>query len=93
MTPSFFRLGLEQIVLKECKAHGVDFREGNFRGSNFTSTDFSGSMFNKTNLIGANFTNAINYNINIYLNDIKKAKFSRYEAVRLLDSIGIELVD
>lgn len=90
---SFFGLSLEQIVLEKCKAHNVDFREGNFREANFIYTDLSKSMFNKTNLIGANFINAINYNIDIYLNEIKKAKFSRHEAVRLLDSIGIELVD
>ena len=90
---SFFGLSLEQIILEKCKAHNVDFREGNFSEGNFTYTDLSNSMFNKTNLIGANFTNAINYNIDIYLNEIKKAKFSRYEAVRLLYSIGIELVD
>lgn len=90
---SFLGLNLAEIVIEECKAHDVDFREGNFREADFTYTDFSNSLFNKTNLTGANFTEATNYNINVYLNDIEGAKFSRYEAVNLLESLGVELVD
>ncbi len=90
---SFFGLSLEEIVLDECKAHDVDFREGNFSEANFTFTDFTSSMFGGTNLSGANFTEATNYNIDIYYNVIKRAKFSRQEAVRLLNGLDIELVD
>lgn len=89
----FFGLSLEELVIEQCKAHDVDFREGNFTDSNFTYTDFTNSLFNKTNLTGVNFTEAFNYNIDIYFNDIKRAQFSRHEAVRLLDSLNIELVD
>jgi len=90
---SFFGLSLEEMVLEECKAHDVDFREGDFCESNFTYTDFLNSLFNNTNLAGADFTEAVNYNIDIYFNEIKRAKFSRYEAVRLLNNLDIELVD
>ena len=90
---SFFGLKLEEISIEECKAHDVDFREGNFSDANFTYTDFTNSLFNRTNLIGADFTEATNYNIDIYLNEIKRAKFSRLEAIRLLDSLEIELLD
>ncbi|MFC1589386.1 pentapeptide repeat-containing protein [Pseudomonadota bacterium] len=89
----FFGLSLEELVIEQCKAHDVDFREGNFTDSNFTYTDFSNSMFNKTNLTGVNFTEAFNYNIDIHFNEIKRAQFSRHEAIRLLDSLDIELVD
>ena len=81
------------MVIEECKAHDVDFREGDFGESNFTYTDFSNSLFNNTNLTGTDFTEAVNYNIDIYFNEIKRARFSRYEAVRLLNNLGIELVD
>ena len=37
---SFFGLSLRELVLEECKAHSVDFREGDFGNSNFTYTDF-----------------------------------------------------
>lgn len=90
---TFLGLSLEEIIIEECKAHDVDFREGNFSEANFTHTDFTNSLFNKTNISGANFIEAINYNIDVYLNDIKRAKFSRHEATNLLDSLEIELVD
>jgi len=90
---SFFGLSLEEISMEECKAHDVDFREGNFSEANFSYTDFANGLFNKTNLTGANFIEAINYNIDIYFNEISRAKFSRIEAVRLLDSLGVELVE
>ena len=80
-------------MVEECKAHNVDFREGNFSNSNFTYTDLSGSFFSNTTLSGTDFSEAINYDIDIYRNIIEKAKFSRFEAVRLLDSLDIELVD
>ncbi|WP_339673544.1 pentapeptide repeat-containing protein [Dasania marina] len=90
---SFYGLAMKDLVLEECKAHDVDFREGDFSCSNFTYTDLSGSLFSNSNLSGADFSEASNYDINIYQNAIKQAKFSRFEAVRLLDSLEIELVD
>lgn len=90
---SFFGLSIPGVVIEGCKAHDVDFREGDFSKANFTDTDFSSSLFNKTNLTGADFTASTHYNIDVYLNEIKQAKFSRFEAVNLLSSLGIELVD
>lgn len=79
--------------MEECKAHDVDFRECNLTAASFTYTDFAHSLFRKTNLARANFTEAVNYDIDIQINEIKGAKFSRYEAARLLEGLGIELVD
>lgn len=90
---SFYGLSLQEITLEECKAHNVDFREADFSQANFAYTDLAGSFFNRTNLSGANFLEATNYDIDIYQNQIKNAKFSRHEAVRLLESLDIELVD
>jgi len=90
---SFFGLKMEGVVMESCKSHEVDFREGNFSDAKFSHTDFSNSLFGHTNLTGADFTDAINYNIDIHFNEIKRAKFCRYEAVRLLNSLDIELVD
>lgn len=90
---SFFGLNMEALLLDECRAHDVDFRDGDFKFANFTYTDFTESLFHKTNLSGADFSEAINYDIDIYTNDIKGAKFSRFEAVRLLEGLGVELVD
>ncbi len=90
---SFYGLSLQDLVLEECKAHNVDFREGDFSNSNFIYSDLSGCLFDNTNLSGADFSEATDYDINIYRNTIKKAKFSRFEAVSLLNSLEIELVD
>jgi len=90
---SFYGLFMRDLVMEECKAHNVDFREGDFSNSNFTYTDLSGCFFGNTNLSGADFSEATDYDIDIYQNIIKKAKFSRFEAVRLLGSLKIELVD
>ena len=90
---SFFGLFLDEIIIEECKAHGVDFREGSFGRASFTYTDFTDSLFGKSNLANVDFSEASNYNIDIFSNKIDNAIFSRHEAVRLLDCLDIELVD
>ncbi|MEH6473845.1 MAG: pentapeptide repeat-containing protein [Halopseudomonas sp.] len=90
---SFFGLNLQQLAIEDCKAQDVDFREANLREANFSHTDLSHSLFNHTNLSAANFVEAFNYHIDIHFNEVKGAAFSRHEAVSLLDSLGIELVD
>lgn len=90
---SFFGLSFPELILEECKAHQVDFREGFFSSASFTYSDFSGSQFSQTDLAEADFSEASNYSIDVYQNRIKGAKFSRHEAVGLLESLEIELVD
>lgn len=60
--------------MEECKAHDVDFRDGSFCRAVFTYTDFTNSLFGKTNLSGADFSEATNYDIDIFNNKISKAK-------------------
>jgi len=90
---SFFGLVLSELELEHCKAHDVDFRNGNFTKAKFSYTDFINSLFMKTNLREADFSEAENYDIDIFNNEIKAARFSRHEAVRLLNGLDIELVD
>ncbi|ARK55364.1 pentapeptide repeat-containing protein [Burkholderia pseudomallei] len=90
---SFFGLRLPELTMEECKVHAVDFRGGDFSESNFSYSDFAESMFGKTNLSGADFREAVNYGIDIRDNMLKGAKFTRYEAVRLLEGFGFELFD
>ena len=90
---TFFGLSLNEITMEECSAQNVDFREGSFRDANLTYTDLAGSLFKETDLSGADFTEAVNYTIDILHNSIKKAKFSRFEAVSLLEGLDIVLVD
>jgi fluoroquinolone resistance protein len=88
---SFFCLGLAEISMQECKAHDVDFREADLSYGNFTHTDFYQSMFIKTNLMGADFSGAVNYNIDIRLNEVKKAIFNFPDAINLLHHFGIQI--
>jgi len=90
---SFYGLYLAEIKLVDCRAHDVDFREGNFKEADFSSTDFTHSLFSSSNLYGANFEYAENYFIDLNSTNISKAKFSRSEAVALLESLDIELLD
>ena len=90
---SFFGLALSELVVEYCKAHDVDFRHGNFTKANFRYTDFTNSLFMKTNIQQADFSEAENYDIDIFNNEIKSARFSRLEAVRLLNCLAIDLVD
>lgn len=90
---SFYGLAFQEIVIEECRAMNVDFREGDFSRANFSYTDFGGCLFGKSNLRDVDFSEATNYDIDIYQNTIDGAKFSRFEAVRLLECLPIELVD
>ncbi|MGS2743827.1 pentapeptide repeat-containing protein [Halomonas sp. LS-001] len=90
---SFFGLTLNALVIEECKSHEVDFREGNFKGSTMTHSDFTRCLFMHTNLQSVDFSDSMAYAINILENDVKGARFSRYEALNLLECLGIELVD
>jgi len=90
---SFNGLKLPKLIIEGCRAHDVDFREANLSGASFADTDLSNSLFHHTNLMTANFSESTNYEININNNQVKGATFCRYEAVRLLTSLGINLVD
>jgi fluoroquinolone resistance protein len=57
-----------------------------------TDCDFSQSLFMRTNLESVDFTDSYNFNIDVLENRVNKAKFSRFEALNLLNSLGIELV-
>lgn len=90
---SFYGLNQSGIVIDSCLARDVDFREANLTRANFSGTDLSNSLFDRTNLTEANFNMAQNYDIDINKNTLKNAQFCRYEALALLESLGIKLLD
>ncbi|MGO1247363.1 MAG: pentapeptide repeat-containing protein [Oceanisphaera sp.] len=90
---SFFGLTLQGLTLDECKCHEVDFREGDFSQSSMIHCDFTHSVFMRTNLQRVDFSESVNFNIDVLENQLDSAKFSRYEALSLLYSLNIELVD
>lgn len=90
---SFFGLELHELRMLDCAAINLDLRQASLRDSDFTGSDFSESVFHQCNLMGVNFSDAINYDINLNHNQLKGAQFNRVEAVRLLDYLDIKLVD
>lgn len=89
---NFFGVKLDSVVMKKCSLKDVDFRLGSFMNADFTFSDFKGAWFDKTKLEYANFTDTTNTQINLQNNQLKGAKFNRFEALYLLESMGIILV-
>lgn len=90
---TFIGLRLQGIQIKECLAVDVDFREADLSGAEFGGTDLSGSLFGSTDLSEADLSRARNYHIDPAQNNLKQAKFSLPEAMSLLHSMDIVLVD
>lgn len=89
---NFLGLELEDLIMKECRAKDVDFREATLKKADFSGSDFKGALFENTNLEYANFTDAQNTYIDIRKNNLTKATFDRYEALFLLEIMEITLV-
>ncbi|AYA41995.1 pentapeptide repeat-containing protein [Xenorhabdus nematophila] len=90
---SFLGLKLHNLKMEECRLVDVDFRECDLSNSVLTGCDFLGSLFNLTILRSVNFTDSWDYSIDVLNNTVTKAKFSKLEALSLLENLGIELVD
>jgi len=90
---SFYGLELDGLELHACEVRDVDFTNANLKESDLRYSDFTNSIFANTNLSKANFSYAKNFDIDIKNNILKGALFSRYEAVLLLSSLGINLID
>lgn len=90
---AFFGLTLQGIKMDECILHEVDLRECDLAGAEIIGCDLAGSLFHNTDMRGADFTDSWDFNIDVMHNRVAQAKFSRLEALALLESLGIELVD
>ncbi|WP_299005171.1 pentapeptide repeat-containing protein [uncultured Shewanella sp.] len=90
---SFFGLVLQGVVFDSCQLRDVDFREGDFSNAKITHCDLFQSLFMGTQLRSVDFTDSVHFDINILNNTLTHAKFSRFEALNLLQSLGIILVD
>lgn len=90
---NFLGLELENIRIEKCVAHEVDFSEANFKKGSFRGTDLQQSIFRKTNLEKVNFIGATNYYISPTTNNLNQAKFAMPEALSLLHSMDINIID
>ena len=89
----FAGLTLHELKLQECRVKEADFSEADLTRVVFDETDLTDSRFWQTDLTAANFETASNYRIDVGLNKIKGARFSLPEAVSLLRSLDIKLVE
>lgn len=90
---NFFGLKLHESNFEECRLHDVDFRNAELQKSIMTGCDLSNSLFMQTNLEHVDFTGSHSFDIDVRQNRLLKAKFSRFEALGLLTSLDIQLVD
>jgi uncharacterized protein YjbI with pentapeptide repeats len=90
---TFIGLSLAGFQIQDCIAVDVDFREADLSQADFTGTDLSNSLFNHTNLSEADLSQARNYLIDPANNELKGARFSLPEAMSLLYSMDIKLLD
>jgi fluoroquinolone resistance protein len=90
---TFIGLSLQSIQIRDCVATDVDFREADLSQADFGGTDLFSSIFGKTNLSQADLSRARNYHVDPGRNILKQARFSLPEAMSLLHSMDIVLVD
>lgn len=89
----FVGLNLSGVEMVGCMAREVYFERANLQHGNFANTDFSGAIFTNCDLSGSDLSEARNYSINPTYNTLTKAKFSLPEAMSLIYTLDIELVD
>jgi fluoroquinolone resistance protein len=90
---TFIGLVLPRLQMIDCVALDVDFREADLAGAAFGGTDLAESLFLATNLTGADLSRARNYHIDPCQNTLTGAKFALPEAMSLLASMDIELLE
>ena len=90
---TFLNVDLASAKIKRCQAVNVDFRGAKLPQADFAFTDLTDSLFQKTDLTGTDFRYARNYQIDPSQNQIRGAKFSLPEAMSLLYSMDIELIE
>ncbi|NIM95850.1 MAG: pentapeptide repeat-containing protein [Anaerolineales bacterium] len=90
---TFIGVTIRGVKIVDCIATEVDFRDSDLTRADFSGTDLSSSLFTSTNLTEADFSKARNYHIAPNQNTLKNAKFSLPEAMSLLYSLEIILVD
>jgi len=102
--PQFFHLDFEKCQLRgcnftemplkgtrffSCQVRECHFVQCDLRECVFTDSNLEGSVFHHTRLEKADFREATLFQINPENNFLKGAKFSKLEALSLLDGLGI----
>jgi uncharacterized protein YjbI with pentapeptide repeats len=88
---SFYKTKIKKTFFKNSHLQEADFTETDLTDSVFDNCDMERATFDQTLLEKVDFRTSINYSIDPELNRIKKAKFSIFGVVGLLDKYDIEI--
>lgn len=86
---SFFNQNIKKCSFRNCSLIEVDFTQADLTALVFDQCDFSLAIFDQTIIEKADFRTSFNYVINIEINRIKKAKFSKEGLIGLLQKYDI----
>ena len=90
---TFIGLNLHKQKMVDCSIKDVDFSDADLTKATFERSDLTRTQFRNTNITKANFQQARNYDINPQRNKVSQAQFSMPEAIALLHSLDIKLID
>ena len=90
---TFLGLNIQKQIMSDCSLKDVDFTEADLTGANFSGSNLTGAQFRHSKLMKANFEKATGYAINPQINSLKQAQFSLPEAINLLESMDIILLE
>lgn len=90
---TFIGLALPKISFRDCRATDVAFSDSDLTEADFRGAILTKSRFDGANLTRANLEGATEYTIDLTSTNIRQARFSFPEAISLLYSLDIVLVD
>lgn len=86
-----YLLQLSKTHFKDCSIKEADFTESNLSEAIFTNCDLKETTFDRTDLQKTDFRTAINYTIDLDLNKVKGAQFSKEDIHGLLTKYGVKI--
>ncbi len=87
----FTGLNLRDLVMRDCRAHDVDFSECDLNSAVLDGTDLTGARFVDTNLSRVSLLRATNYFIDPVTSRVKGAVVDVPEGLSILKAIGVRI--
>ncbi|MGB0870707.1 MAG: pentapeptide repeat-containing protein [Flavobacteriales bacterium] len=88
---SFYNTNLQLSNIEHCSCIEVDFSESDLTQVNFNGSNLAGAIFDRTNLTKTDFRLALNYELILENNLVKKTKFSQDGLQGLVKHFDIEI--
>ncbi len=88
---SFFDMNLRNCFFTGCRLMYADFSGADISGISMTACDLGNAIFERTNMQGTDLRNSFNFSISPEDNQIKGARFSSDQVLRLLDKYQVRI--